>query len=64
MNHKPTFIFVIFLLTLATVQSIDYKDCVSKAFNVTCKSELYACLNSSDCSYQLHENTKHIILTP
>lgn len=62
MNKVHTLIFLSVLISLS--QSINYKECITTSFNSTCKNQLYNCFNDSDCSYQLHENTKHIFLTP
>lgn len=38
------------------------KQCITESFSSTCKSQLYNCFNTSNCSYQLHTNTQHIFL--
>ncbi len=37
-------------------------ECIRGSFDGGCKSRLYDCTNTPECSYQLHENTKHIFL--
>jgi hypothetical protein len=52
----------VLLLCLSTANSASVYQCIDSAFNNTCKAKLYACTNTPECSYQLHENTKHIFL--
>lgn len=44
------------------VRAAPLYQCVDSAFGGSCKARLYACTNSPECSYQLHENTRHIFL--
>lgn len=55
-------ILLIIVVLVAAVQGQSYYNCISKVFNTNCKSQLYTCTNDPECSYQLHENTKHIFL--
>ncbi len=60
---KYIVIFACLLLAInAQQRQGSLKNCISSAFNSTCKSQLYNCLNASDCSYQLHTNTQHIFI--
>jgi hypothetical protein len=52
----------ILFLVIATASSASIYQCIDSAFNNTCKAKLYSCTNNPECSYQLHENTKHIFL--
>lgn len=62
-NHmKYILLIATVLLCIPSVTSATYYSCIDSAFNNTCKSKLYACTNNPQCSYQLHENTKHIFL--
>lgn len=54
--------FLIVILCLVSIHSVQLYDCINNAFQGSCKKQLYACTNNPDCSYQLHENTKHIFL--
>ena len=47
---------------LVFVRSESLYSCIENTFTTSCKSQLYACTNDPECSYQLHENTKHIFL--
>lgn len=51
---------VLLCLTLPTFAG--FYQCIDTAFNNTCKTKLYSCTNTPECSYQLHENTRHIFL--
>jgi hypothetical protein len=50
------------LLLLTAAHSASIYSCIDSAFNNTCKTKLYSCTNNPECSYQLHENTRHIFL--
>lgn len=54
-------IIILLGLILLTTQGA-LKECVNNAFTNTCKTQLYQCFNTSDCSYQLHTNTQHIYI--
>lgn len=57
-------IVLITILFLVSVHSETPYNCISTSFTANCKSQLYECTNDPECSYQLHENTKHIFLDP
>lgn len=54
---------VIILLISCTRAASNVRGCIESAFNATCKSHLYKCLDTPGCSFQLTMNTQHIILT-